>query len=154
MMLKKIVIAGLISSQTLAAQPAFAATLDPAATQGQRPGTGAFGGARVRLQLGGAKARASAGLALAPMQHSRVGSAIGFRTGEGIEFGFTGRSQRPTLSLAGRPLSKVARAAQGEEESDKRGISPVVLILGGVVVAGALAYVITKNALDCDSGCE
>jgi hypothetical protein len=136
---KKIVIAALVAAQVGGAiQPAAAATLDPT-SRAERIEAGAFAGARLRLQLGGQQERASAGLTLAPMRRSGDGRAIGFRTGAGVEFGFTSSGKRPMLTLAGRPVTKKLRLAAKDDNKDG-GISTLAIVgIGvGVLVIGAL----------------
>lgn len=150
-MLRGMLVAALIAGQTVAAvAPAAAATLDPAA-QTERAGNGAFAGARMRLQLGG-RPRASAGLAIAPMQRLADGSAVGFRTADGVEFGITNRTNRPALSLAGRPVSGQLRVGQDSEEEDEDGgistLGVAAIVVGAVAVGAAIGFAVLVSSID------
>src|SRR5688500_20360703 len=106
--MKKLMIAMLLAGQLSAAvAPAAAAELDRHAA----PQMGAFGGLRVRLPLDGhvQQRRVRAGLTLAPtLQSRRANGEVRTRIGEGLELGLT-QGERPQLSLAGTPVSQLAR---------------------------------------------
>lgn len=147
-MIRKTSIAALVIAQTMAAAPpAFAA--DFAATE-QR--TGAFGGLRLRLPLGGnpRTQRLRAGLTIAPALRSRSGDGeTSMRIGEGLEFGY--RPNRPlSLSLAGRDLSgRRFGAAEGDGRGDA--VPRVALAVAGVAITLGLLYWGFSEAIDCDA---
>lgn len=149
----KTLIAVLIAAQTLtAAGPAFAASLNdqPTMTQQSR---GAFAGLRLRLPLDGQVQVPQAGLAFTAVQRSEASDGSSrLHFSEGVEFGFTGSSTKPQLMLAGLPVNKL-RAAEGEnaegENEDKGhgGVSTVVIVIGGLLVAGAIGAAIYAHEL-------
>ena len=157
--MKKLMIAALLSGQVLiGVQPAPAA--DFAATQPDR--TGAFGGLRVRLPLGGREEQRQirAGLMIAPtLQDSNAQGERALLIGEGVELGY--RSGRPlALSVAGMDLSRPRLGSAQDEptpaEDEESGGGPSwPLIVGGVVIAalgiGALAI---NEWIDDDRCCE
>lgn len=114
---------------------------------------GAFAGARVRFALGGAKtrnARLRAGLTVVPVRQNAKsgGNATVLRFGNGFEFGFTGVSRKPEVSLAGQPLQETFRAAEGKEDGKKSGgPSTAVLVLGGVLLAAGVGALVLNDAL-------
>jgi hypothetical protein len=139
---------------TLVVQPAVAASLEAEAASAQHS-TGAFAGARVRLQLGGTTPRASAGLALAPMGRSVAQDGrVALRFGEGLGFGVAdGRA--PALSVAGQSVRQIRTAWQGAEgENDRKdGLSPVAIgaiVVGGLVVAAGVGYAILISSIGDD----
>jgi hypothetical protein len=146
--MKIMVGAALVAAQILAAGPARAAELpgDPAARTGR---FGTFAGARLRLALGGGQERRlRGGLAVAPIQQSRLPSgAERTRFGEGVEFGFAGHDKL-RLSLAGTPVSQLAQGGKGPGGA-KVGISTIGWVgigLGTVAVVWLGAnYVIYRN---------
>lgn len=142
-MVRKIVLGCLLTAQVTAGAAAEL-TPDPNAAAA-RSGAGGFAGLRLRVETGPRPA-VSAGLALAPMTRSGDGRAIGFRTGGGFEYGLTNGSERPVLSIAGRPATAVLRAqddADDEPKDEKRNRGPSTLgwigIGAAVAVVGALA---------------
>jgi hypothetical protein len=146
--MKTITMGGLLLAQlAIAAQPASAATLHDQEIAA-RQSVGAFAGGRVRIQLGGRTAKASAGLALAPMGRS-VGQdgSVRLRLGEGVDFAST-NGGAPGLRLAGRPIEEVRKGFQDKEADEDDGLSPVAIgaiVIGGLVVAAGIGYVILIN---------
>ena len=140
--MKTIIIGAVIASQIgLAAQPALAAdlTVDRSA-MAQRQG--AFAGARVRVALGGGKAnKVRAGLAIAPLVQGRSNSGeMRTRFGEGLDLGIAGRDRKPSLSIAGTPVSQIASGKAGPTGA-KAGVSTIgwVAIGVGVVLVSLVA---------------
>ena len=139
--MKKMLIAGLVAAAQVlpAAQPAAAAELnqDRMAVPGQ---VSAFAGARLRVPLGGGREKPRAGLALTSTLRS--GATGELRFAKGAEFGFSGSDSKPGLSIAGRPLSRLAPGRSGPE-GRKQGFSTLgyiaigasaVIIIGGVLI--------------------
>jgi hypothetical protein len=138
--MRKILIAGLVAAAQVlpAAQPAVAAELhqDRTATAGQ---VSAFAGARLRVPLGG-REKPRAGLALTSTL--RGGPTGELRFARGAELGFSGRDSKLDLSVAGRPVSKLAAGRPGPS-GRKQGFSTAgwiaigasaVIIIGGVLI--------------------
>lgn len=136
--MKRLTMAALLAGQMLAAAPpALAAEL----TDGRTQEMGAFGGVRLRVPLDGGAAeqrQVRAGLAVAPTLRSRSASGeTRTRIGEGLELGFNG-DDRVRLSLAGTPVSHLARGPAGPD-GRRLGVSTLGWIaIGTVVVAGAV----------------
>lgn len=148
--MKKILIASLIAAQTLAvAEPAFAATLDDQPTTIQQS-RGTFAGARLRIPLGGEKATPRAGLAFTAMQRSGASDgSSSLRFSEGVEFGFAG-STKPQLMLAGQPLSatKLGLADDGDKKGGISTLGTVAIVVGGLLVVGAIGAAILAHELE------
>jgi len=149
--MKKLMIAMLLAGQlSAAAAPAAAAELDRHAA----PQMGAFGGLRVRLPLDGnvRQQRLRAGLTLAPTLHSRSSNgATRTRIGEGLELGLT-QGERPRLSLAGTPVSQIARGPVGPD-GRRLGASTaggVAIAVGAAVVVLGIGYLLFSEWIDCD----
>ena len=147
--MKSLAIAALVAAQlAVAVQPAMAADLgdsQPVSSQRQ----GGFAGARIRVPLSGEKAgKARAALTMAPMLYGRqADGAMRTRFGEGVELGLTG-TDKPALSLAGRPVSQIAQGRTGPDgrrlgTSTGKGL----LIVGGIVVLtlGAVALLLVSQ---------
>jgi hypothetical protein len=144
--MKSLAIAALVAAQIMVgAQPAMAAGLGDDRT-GAIQQQGAFAGARLRVPLGGeGKKKARAGLAVAPVLHSRqADGSVRTRFGEGMEYGFAG-GHKAELSLAGRPISQVAQGRTGPD-GRKQGVSTIGWIAIGV---GALAAVVLIAGVIC-----
>ena len=147
--MKSLTIAAFAAAQILAAaQPAAAAGFgDEPAGAGQKQA--AFAGARLRVPLGGeGKEKARAGLAVAPVLHSRqADGSMRTRFGEGMELGFAG-GPRAQLMLAGRRVSSIAQGRSGPDGA-KLGTSTSkgLLIVGGILVltAGAVALLLVSQ---------
>ena len=146
--MKNYALAGLVAAQLIvAAQPAAAASFDEMASVQ----TGTFAGARMRLSLGGGQQdrKLRAGLALAPMLRSQaISGESRMRFGEGVELGFAGK--RPlTLSLSGRPVSRLLPGAIKSEDERRLGISTAGYIAIGVGVAALVGgFVLYQDAKD------
>lgn len=131
-----------------AAQPARAASLDMGPHAGERS-ISAFAGARLRVSLGAAP-RASAALAIAPMQRAMTGEgAVRMRFGEGLSFGTESRGP-VALRLAGTRIDRLGMAPNGriDERADRHGISTVGYVAIGVgvaVIVGGLLFVDALN---------
>ncbi|HYI40091.1 MAG TPA: hypothetical protein VE053_07220 [Allosphingosinicella sp.] len=139
--MRKILIAGLVGAAQMlpAAHPAAAAELnqDRTVTAGQ---VSAFAGARLRVPLGGGREKPRAGLAFTSTLRS--GATGDLRFAKGAELGFGGGDSKLGLSLAGRPLSRLAQGRSGPE-GHKKGFSTlgyvaigasVAIIIGGVLI--------------------
>ena len=155
--MKKLTIIALLGGQMLTAvQPALGAEL---ASPEQRE-MSAFGGVRIRLPLGGARAqrRVRAGVTLAPIVHSRtVDGASRTRFGEGLEFSVE-RNRGPELSFARKRLDRIGIAPNGTgPDGNRHGVSTAGWVAIGVGVAVVavftLGYVIHENSddRDCDN---
>lgn len=140
--MKRLLIAGLVAAAQIlpAAQPAAAAELhqDRPATAGQ---VSAFAGARLRVPLGG-REKPRAGLALTSTLRS--GPTGELRFARGAELGFSGRDSKIDLSVAGRPVSKLAPGKAGPS-GRKQGFSTT-----GWIVIGASAVIIAGGVLIFD----
>ena len=137
--MRKLLIAALLSSHLLGSGPAFAQGYAPV----RDTGTGAFGGVRVRVPFGGgAREPVRAGLAFAPTTRTDYQDGrVRTRIGEGLEFGY--RTGRPvSFSLAGRDVSSFRLNAAQNGDRDHRGFpwGTAALVVGGILVAGAVAY--------------
>jgi hypothetical protein len=138
MTMKMIAAAALVAAQLAAAAPARAAELlDTAGTAQSR--TGAFAGARFRVELGGkSDGKARAGLTVAPLRQSRSSEGeTKLRFGEGLEFG-TASGERSGVRVAGHRLAPGAGLADADDR--RLGVSTIeaAAIVGGVIVAGFL----------------
>jgi len=137
--MRKLLIAGIIAGQIVAAaQPVMAAELhqDRMAMPNQ---VSAFAGARLRIPLGG-REKPQAGLALTSTLRS--GATGELRFAKGAELGFSGRDSKLGLNVAGRPVSQLAAGRPGPS-GRKQGFSTagyiaigasVVIIIGGVLI--------------------
>ncbi|HEX8512337.1 MAG TPA: hypothetical protein VF688_04450 [Allosphingosinicella sp.] len=139
--MRKILIAGLIA----AAQPLPAAhPLVAAELHRDRPDSSsqvsAFAGARLRVPLGGGREKPQAGLAFTSTLKSRATGELRFA--RGAELGFGGKDSKLALSLAGRPVSRLAAGKPGPT-GQKQGFSTAgwiaigasaVIIVGGVLI--------------------
>ena len=96
----------------------------------------AFAGARISVPLGRTKEKAQATLALAPTL--REGEKGELRFARGLELGVSA-SDRLTVSLAGRPVSQLARGGEAPQ-GEKLGVSTLGWVAIGAGVA-ALAFV-------------
>jgi hypothetical protein len=138
--MRKMLIAGLVAAAQVlpAAQPAAAAELhedrSPAAGQ-----VSAFAGARLRVPIGG-REKPRAGLALTSTLRS--GPTGELRFARGAELGFEGPDSKLDLTLAGRPVSKLAAGRPGPD-GPRQGFSTAgwiaigasaVIIIGGVLI--------------------
>jgi hypothetical protein len=124
-----------------AAQPAAAAELNQERTE-TAVQVSAFAGARLRVPLGGGREKPQAGLALTSTLRS--GPTGQLRFAKGAELGFSGRSSKLGLTLAGRPLSKLAPGRSGPD-GPKQGFSTL-----GWVAIGASAVIIVGGVLIFD----
>ena len=146
--MKRSTLAGvLIAQMIVASQPAAAAGLEDTATV--RSGT--FAGARMRISLGGGPedGKLRAGLTLAPTLRSQTLSGeTRLRFGEGVELGFAG--ERPlTLSLSGRPVSRVLPGGNRSEDERRLGVSTAGYVAIGVGVAALVgAFVLYQDLKD------
>jgi hypothetical protein len=142
--MKRLTIGALLGAQLLAAAPpASAAELESVRDQRM----GAFGGLRVRLPLGGAvrDRPVSAGLALAPTLHARLGGGeTRLRIGDGLELGLRGREPL-RLSIAGRDVRGLAARQDGGEDG---GIPTGAWIAGGIVLVTLAGVVFIGVALE------
>ena len=145
--MKKLIIAALVSGQILgSAAPAFAQSYAPV----RETETGAFGGVRVRVPFGGNhREPVRAGIAFAPTTRTDYQDGrMRTRFGEGVEFGY--RTGRPlSLSLAGRDLSSFRLNAAQNGDREHRGFpwGTAALVVGGILVAGAVAYAAVAIAI-------
>jgi len=151
--MKNRVLAGLAAAQMIVAvQPASAASPE----QMSSVQTGTFAGARLRISLGGKQEarKFRAGLTVAPTMRSQtVSGDTRMRFGEGLELGLTGK--RPlTLSLAGRPVSRLAPGGVKSEDGKRLGVSTggyVAIGVGVVLVAVGVGYLVMENrCTECD----
>ena len=144
--MKRLMIMALLGAQLMTvAQPAFAAEL----TENRTQQMGAFAGLRLRVPLDGnvQHRQVRAGLAVAPMMHSRaMNGETRLRIGEGVELGITGR-EPVRLSLAGTPVNRLAQGATGPD-GRRMGISTIGWIAIGI---GAAAIIIVGAAALCAS---
>ena len=147
--MRKLLMVALVGGQLLpAAQPALAA--DFAATEPEQ--VGAFGGLRVRVQLGGDRQQRQvrAGLAVAPTLHgANMAGERPLRIGEGVELGF--RGERPlSLTVAGMDVgSRRLGTAQDDGDGEDEGVPTWAWVAGGVVVVlglGVFAFTEAMNA--------
>ncbi|MGI8931965.1 MAG: hypothetical protein ACR2FK_06275 [Sphingomicrobium sp.] len=139
--MKYYMLAGLVAAQSiLAVQPAAAAGFEEMTTVQ----SGTFTGARIRLSLGGRQhdRKFRAGLTIAPTLRSQsMWGATRTRFGEGLELGFAG--ERPlTLSLGGRPVSRLAPGGRKSEDNRRLGVST-----GGKVAIGAGVVALVAGAI-------
>jgi hypothetical protein len=127
--------------------PAFAQSR----ADGQRTAIGAFGGAQLRIPLGGARREPiRVGLSVAPT--SRTAFSDGHtvsRIGEGLEFGYL-NGRGASFSIAGRDLQPRRLGAAQTNEDDRSGPSTgkVLLIASGILllaVGGAVLWLIDKE---------
>ena len=142
--MKKLLIAALLSSQIVGAVPAMAQGFAPV----RETGAGTFGGIRVRVPFGGPREPVRAGLAIAPTVRTDYQDGhVRTRIGEGLEFGYrTGR--RVSFSLAGRDLSSFRlNAAEGNDGHHGFPWGTAALVVGGILVAGAVAYAAVAIAI-------
>jgi hypothetical protein len=134
-------IAGLVAAAQIlpAGHPAAAAELhrDRVDSPSQ---VSAFAGARLRVPLGGGREKPRAGLAFTSTLRS--GDSGELRFAKGAELGFSGRDSKVDLSIAGRPISKLAAGRPGPT-GRKQGFSTAgwiaigasaVIIIGGVLI--------------------
>jgi hypothetical protein len=152
--MKSLMIAALVTAQLTAAQSAYAASIDDQGMQ-SRVQMGAFAGARLRLQLGGAKPKASAGLTLASMGRSQAQDGrVAHRFGEGVAFGMAD-GRPPGLSVAGQPLkpAKMALRDKDEAEDEDDGLSPLAIggiVVGGLALAAVVGYAILISSVESE----
>ena len=150
--MKKPIVTAFIAALLLpVAQPAPAA--DFARMEEHRPG--AFGGVRLRIPLGGPSAGSvRAGLTIAPTLQSRDLQGVSrTRVGEGLELGIAG-NERLTLSLAGRPVSRLA-PGPAAPEGRRMGVSTLGWIaIGAGVAAVGTAIWFYAAITDDDRCCE
>jgi hypothetical protein len=135
-------------AQTNAAQ---AATLDPdRGLLAAHQATGAFAGARARLQIGGTS-KVSAGLALAPTARTVSGDgAVRMRFGEGLALGF-GQNQPVALTLAGTRVDQLRFGPGGKQvpTGHVKNMSTagyVAIGAGVLLVAAFVAYAAVGDA--------
>jgi hypothetical protein len=144
-LVKRLAIAALLGAQLLtASRPALAVELDSVRDQQ----TGAFGGLRVRLPLGGQarERQLRAGLTLAPTLASRLADGESrLRIGEGLELGLRGREPL-RLSLAGRDVARLGARQAGD--ADDGGIPTGAWIAGGIVLVTLAGVVFIGVALE------
>jgi hypothetical protein len=131
--MRKLLIAGFVAGQVMAAaQPVMAAELpqDRMATPNQ---VSAFAGARLRVPLGGGREKPRAGLALTSTLRSGATGEIRFA--KGAELAFSGGETAIRLTLGGTPVSRLAQGSGGPG-GRKLGVSTIGWVAIGV---GALA---------------
>jgi hypothetical protein len=131
--MRKLLIAGLVVGQVIAAaQPVMAAELpqDRVSAPNQ---VSAFAGARLRVPLGGGREKPRAGLALTSTLRS--GSTGELRFARGAELGFSGGESAIRFTLGGTPASRLAQGSWGPD-GRKLGVSTIGWVAIGV---GALA---------------
>jgi hypothetical protein len=149
--MKNYVLAGLVAAHSfVAAQPAAAAGFEEMTTAQ----SGTFTGARIRLSLGGRRddRKFHAGLTIAPTLRSpTISGETRTRFGEGLELGFAG--ERPlTLSLGGRPVSRLLPGGRQSEDEQRLGISTGGYVAIGVGVAALVgAFVLYDHYRDEDA---
>jgi hypothetical protein len=146
--MRRLMIAALLAGQVAAARPALAADF----AEARQEQAGAFAGLRLRLPLDGNRRERQirAGLTVAPTLQSRaIDGETRTRIGEGVEFGY--RSGRPiSFSIAGRDLQpRGLRAAQdnGDGEHHDHTVRTVLLVVGGVLIAAAIATVVVFESI-------
>ena len=143
--MKKLLIVALLSGQIVGAVPAMAQGFAPV----RETSAGTFGGVRVRVPLGGPREPVRAGLAIAPTVRTDYQDGhVRTRIGEGLEFGY--RTGRPvSFSLAGRDLSSFRLNAAPNGDRERRGFpwGTAALVVGGILVAGAVAYAAVAIAI-------
>ena len=139
--MRKLPILGLVAAAQMvaAAPPAMAAELHYDRT-GMPSQVSAFAGARLRVPLGGGREKPQAGLALTSTL--RGGATGELRFARGAELGFSGTDSKLGVSLAGRPLSRLAAGRPGPD-GRKQNFSTTgwivigasaVIIIGGLVI--------------------
>ena len=149
--MKNCVLAGLVAAHALVtAQPAAATGFEQMTTAQ----SGTFTGARIRLSLGGRQhdRKFRAGLTIAPMMRSQaISGESRTRLGKGLELGFAG--QRPlTLSLGGRPVSRLLPGGRKSENETRLGISTGGYVAIGVGVAALVgAFLVYDHYRDADA---
>jgi len=149
--MKNYLLAGLVAAHSLvAAQPAAAAGFEEMTTAQ----SGTFTGARIRLSLGGRQhdRKFRAGLTIAPtLRNQAISGETRTRFGEGLELGFAG--ERPlTLSLGGRPVSRLLPGGRKSEDEQRLGISTGGYVAIGVGVAALVgAFVLYDHYRDYDA---
>lgn len=147
--MKKLLIAALVATQVMAtATPALAQSHAPV----RETETGAFGGVRVRIPLGGpAREPIRAGLAFAPVSRTdHQDGRVRTRIGEGLEFGVVGR-EPAQLSLAGTPVNRLAPRGAGPD-GQRLGVSTlgwIAIGVGATVVIFLTATAICFSDSDC-----
>jgi hypothetical protein len=145
----KLLIAAVLAAQVApSAAHAQTANLGPGTQQGETR-VGAFGGARLRIALGGGqRVRVRAGVALAPALHRTENGASRLRIGEGLEYGIADR-RAPAVSIAGYRASDVKDLAGGARNNVSTtgwiAIGAGVIVLVGVGVLGWLVHEGNKN---------
>lgn len=141
--MRKMLIAGLVAAAQIlpASNPAEAAELhrDRMDSSSQ---VSAFAGARLRVPIGGGSEKPEAGLAVTSA--SRSGATGELRFAKGAELGFSGTDSKLDLSIAGRPISKLAAGASGPT-GRKQGFSTA-----GWIAIGASAAIIIGGVLIFD----
>jgi hypothetical protein len=142
----KTMIAATVMAAQLMAAPAVAASLEPVETRAAR--TGAFAGARFRVQLGGREAgRAQAGLNIGPVRSVQaIDGRIRTSFGEGVAFGISGKAAKPQLSFAGNSLDELRLQADG-----KGGVPTWALVVGGVVIVLGVAAAVAIDEISDNS---
>lgn len=135
--MRKFLIASLIAAN-LATPGTAAGLLTDRSTSGQE--AGAFAGARVRLSLGSnRRSPVLAGIVVAPtLRTERADRSSTLRFGEGIELGVNAGA--PSLSLAGRPLSRDEAHRTSRQRAGISTLGWVAIGTGVVLVAGALLF--------------
>ncbi len=140
-MMRKMLIAGLVGAAQIlpAARPAAAAELHRDGVHSPSQ-VSAFAGARLRVPLGGGREKPRGGLALTSTLRS--GDSGELRFARGAELGFSGPGSKLDLSVAGRPISKLAAGKAGPA-GRKQNFSTAgwiaigasaVIIIGGVLI--------------------
>lgn len=136
--MKLILAAALCAVQTVSAAPAFAA-------DGGAPQMGAFGGARLRVPLGGGSEKPQAGLAFTSTLRS--GPTGELRFAKGAEFGFSGDAPALELTLAGTPASRLAEGRSAPDGS-KLGVSTLGWVAIGVGVMAVAVFTVGQLCAD------
>ncbi len=135
----------------VAAQPTLAAELEP----GEQTRVGMFGGAQIRLPIGGdARApRPSFALGIAPVARSqRLDGSSRLRIGEGFQLRLRPQEQ-VELRLAGTRLDRLGIAPNGNAPGGRRaGVSTlgwIAIGVGAAVVIVVAATAICVSDSDC-----
>ena len=151
--MRKLLIAGLVAGQIVAAaQPVAAAELDGRSpfVDNQR---GAFAGVRLRASLGGKEPDVRTSLTVAATAHSRRGADSRMAMGDGLELSFSPHKARPELTLAGRRLDQMNLWGRpADERKDLSTLATVAIVAGVVLVVGTVAFVHIANEASCFDG--
>ena len=151
--MRKLLIAGLVAGQMMAAaQPVMAAEFDGRSpfVDNQR---GAFAGVRLQASLGGRERDVRTSLTVAATSHSRRGADSRMTMGDGLELSFSPLKAKPELLLAGRRLDRMNLWGRpAGEKKDVSTLGTVAIVAGVVLIVGTIAFVHIVNEASCFNG--